>query len=270
MRKNSKAEQLHRLLDGFGRVGVAFSGGADSSFLLRTALDVLGPENVVSLHARSCLQKKAEQERVDSWPDRYGYQPAIIQQRIIDLRPLDWKEFTDNSENRCYLCKKRVYKILLQELAQDGISILLDGTNSDDLCLGEAGRPGLRAIDELGVCTPLADCGLHKTEIRKLSRDLLLDTWNLPSSSCLATRIPHGMKITAKRLEKVDAIEKIIADLGFEGCRIRLDSGSEKTVFLQLLQRDMAQFDNKLTGQTVVGLLKSRGISKIYLDLDGR
>ncbi len=270
MQKNRGAEQLRRLLASFGRVGVAFSRGADSSFLLRTALDVLGPENVVSLHARSCLQKKAEQERVDSWPDRHGYQPTTIQQRIIDLSPLDWKEFTDNPENRCYLCKRRVYRLFFQELARDGISILLDGTNRDDLRLGKKGRPGLRAIDELGVCTPLADCGLHKTEIRKLSRALLLDTWNLPSSSCLATRIPHGMKITAKRLEKIDAIEQEIADLGFEGCRIRLDSGSEKTVFLQLLQRDMAQFDNTSTGQTVVDLLKSRGISKIYLDLDGR
>lgn len=249
---------------------MAFSGGADSSFLLRAALDVLGPKNVMSLHARSCLQKTTEQELADSWAERHGYDPVDMQQRIVDFQPLDWKEFVANPENRCYLCKKCVYKLFLKELAQDGIAVLLDGTNSDDLRQGERGRPGLRAVSELDIRTPLADSGLLKAEIRALSRESELDTCDLPSSSCLATRIPHGMEITAERLERIAALEQTVIDSGFSGCRIRLDNRSEQTIFLQLLQGDMERFNRPSTGRIVVDLLKSNGIDKIFLDVDGR
>jgi uncharacterized protein len=249
---------------------VAFSGGADSSFLLRSALDVLGPENVVSLHARSCLQKTTEQELADSWAERHGYDPVDMQQRIVDFQPLDWKEFVANPENRCYLCKKHVYKLFLKELAHEGITVLLDGTNSDDLRQGEKGRPGLRAVAELGVRTPLADCALRKAEIRELSRESGLDTCDLPSSSCLATRIPHRMEITAERLKRIVVLEQIVIDSGFFGCRVRLENRSEKTIFLQLLHKDTDRFNSPPAGRIVIDLLKSKGIDKIFLDVDGR
>jgi len=265
-----KAEQLRRLLSGFDRVGIAFSGGVDSSFLLRSALDTLGPDRILVLHARSCLQKKQEQESVDTWGKRHGYPAAAIQQRIINIEPLAWDGFIPNQKNRCYLCKKRLYGLFLEHLHQEGISALLDGTNSDDLRQGETGRPGLRALAELGICTPLADCGLDKEAIRTLSRNLGLDTADHPSSSCLATRIPHGMPITAERLIRVAALEQTLEENGFAGCRVRLDANAEQTVFVQLQKTHLEQLFSGSTRKHIVTLLKKKGVHKIYLDLEGR
>jgi uncharacterized protein len=266
----SKVEQLRRLLSGFDRVGIAFSGGVDSSFLLRSALDVLGPDRVLVLHARSCLQKKQEQESVDTWDERHGYPAGAIQQRIIKIKPLAWDDFIANPKNRCYLCKKHLYNLFRETLQQEGITDLLDGTNSDDLRQGEAGRPGLRALAELDICTPLADCDLDKEAIRILSRSLGIDTADLPSSSCLATRIPHGMPITAKRLIKIAALEQTLEESGFTGCRVRLDANAEKTVFVQLPKTTLQQLCFDSTIKHIVSQLKKKGAHKIYLDLEGR
>lgn len=265
-----KVEQLRRLLSGFDRVGIAFSGGVDSSFLLRSALDVLGPDRVVVLHARSCLQKKQEQESVDTWAERHGYPAAAIQQRIIKTDPLAWNDFIANPKNRCYLCKKRLCNLFRKTLQQEGITDLLDGTNSDDLRQGEAGRPGLRALAELDICTPLADCGLDKEAIRTLSRSLGLDTADLPSSSCLATRISHGMPITAERLIKVAALEQELEENGFAGCRVRLDASVEQTVFVELQEVNLQRLSSDSIRKHIVTQLKKQGVIKIYLDLEGR
>ncbi|XOF33215.1 MAG: hypothetical protein ACL93V_14580 [Candidatus Electrothrix sp. YB6] len=268
--QQNKLDRLRSLLAGFRRVGVAFSGGVDSSFLLKISLDVLEPDKVMVLHARSCLQKQNEQVQAASWPERHGYDPAALQWRNIALNPLARQEFTANPPNRCYLCKRHLYICFLNILQQEDISILLDGTNSDDLRQGETGRPGLRALAELGVRIPLVDCSLSKREIRELSRELSLDTWAQPSSSCLATRIPHGLEITAERLAMVEKLEQIVTEAGFPGCRARLLNGSEHAVRVQVPERDLCRLHNGAAGRTVVALLKSRGISKIYLDADGR
>ncbi|WP_417913482.1 ATP-dependent sacrificial sulfur transferase LarE [Candidatus Electronema sp. TJ] len=263
MRLHEKAELLRRRLREYHRVGVAFSGGADSSLLLRIAVDALGAENVLALHARSCLQSKAEQEQAVA---RLGFLAARLQ--IIALQPLTWPEFTANPPERCYLCKRRVYSRFLALLAEENIDILLDGTNFDDLQQGEAGRPGLRAVAELAVRTPLADCGLSKAEVRELSRELKLDTWNQPSGSCLATRLPAGMAITAERLEQVAAMEQTLADAGFSGCRARLLDA--RTVCLQLAEQDMERKSALAVLRNLRGLLNSAGVEKIFLDLNGR
>jgi uncharacterized protein len=146
----------------------------------------------------------------------------------------------------------------------------LDGTNADDLRYGEAGRPGLRAIAEFAVHTPLADCGLNKDEIRSHSRKLGLDTADRPSSSCLATRIPHDMPITSKRLQKIALLEQVLEEQGLAGCRVRLDVGSEHTVFVQLQQKDLQQLHYDFMSKEVISPLKNKGIHKIYLDVEGR
>jgi len=261
-----KVINLHGLLADFGRVAVAFSGGVDSSFLLKSALDVLGAGNVVILHARSCLQKSVEQQHADTWLSRHGYSPDI-EQLVIELQPLSWKELVSNPEERCYLCKLRMYRIFLDELDKRNIHVLLDGTNIDDL---KDRRPGLRAIHELGVNTPLVACGLGKAEIRELSRELKLDTSEQPSSSCLATRIPHGLEITAQRLERIETWESGLAELGFDGCRVRMDDKSEKIVYLQLIQDDLEQFFNSAIRRAVFRFFKNIGIDQVYLDLEGR
>jgi uncharacterized protein len=265
-----KTEQLRHLLSGFDRVGIAFSGGVDSSFLLRFALDVLGPANVVVLHARSCLQKKQERSKVTTWAERHGYLPAAIQQQVITIDPLSWDDFTANPVNRCYLCKKRLYRLFLDTLHQQGISVLLDGTNADDLRQGRAGRPGLQALEEFDICTPLADCGLDKKNIRSLSRKLKLDTADQPSSSCLATRIPHGMHITSERLQRIADLEQMLEKKGFTGCRVRLSKESEHTLFVQIQENSLFQLCYHSIKASLLGPLKKENVRKIYLDLEGR
>jgi uncharacterized protein len=261
-----KIEKLHQTLSDLKRVAVAFSGGVDSSFLLKSSLDVLGAGNVVIFHACSCLQKKNERERAETWLFRHGYS-SDIEYRLIQLQPLGWKEFVRNPEDRCYLCKLRMYKLFLDNLEGQDIHVLLDGTNVDDL---KDRRPGLRAIHELGVQTPLVSCGLGKADIRTLSRELQLDTCDQPSSSCLATRIPHGLEITVPRLERVAAWEEGLAGLGLVGSRVRMSAESENTVYLQLTRADHDQLFKPAFRRAVLRSLKKMGIEKIYLDLEGR
>ncbi|CAK8713961.1 NAD/GMP synthase domain-containing protein [Candidatus Electrothrix laxa] len=266
----NKIEQLRRLLSDFDRVGIAFSGGVDSSFLLRSALDALGPDRVLVLHARSCLQKKQDQENANTWADRHGYSESVIQQQIIKIEPLTWDDFITNPKNRCYLCKKRLYSIFRATLQKEGIIHLLDGTNSDDLHQGEAGRPGLRALAELDICSPLADCGLDKEAVRILSRTLDLDTADHPSSSCLATRIPHGVMITSERLHKIAEFEQALEKNNFTGCRVRLDASAEQTVFVELQKASLRKLSSDSVKKHIVTPLKKKGVHKIYLDLEGR
>ena len=265
-----KIEQLRHLLSGFDRVGIAFSGGVDSSFLLRSALDALGPDKVVVLHACSCLQKKQEQENAVTWAERHGYPPTAIQQQVIKIEPLKWNDFTSNPENRCYVCKKRLYRLFLQNLSQKGIPTLLDGTNTDDLRQGITGRPGLQALAEFDICTPLANCGFDKKTIRSLSRKLKLDTADQPSSSCLATRIPHGMRITPERLRRIDDLEQILEKNGFPGCRVRLSKESEQILFVQIQKASLSQFCYDSLKKSLLTPLQKKNVLKIYLDLEGR
>ncbi len=183
MSLDKKIENLHLLLQSYSRVAIAFSGGVDSSFLLKSALDALGAGNVLVLFARTCLVRPNEQQRAESWPTRHGYSGVDFQP--VDLQPLTWKEFVSNPERRCYHCKLRVYKEFVDKMHGRGFQILMDGTNTDDL---KERRPGLQAIRELGVKTPLVEAGFDKNDIRTVSRELQLDTWDQPSSSCLATR----------------------------------------------------------------------------------
>ena len=254
------------MLSDLGRVAIAFSGGVDSSFLLKAALDILGAGNVTIVHGRSCLQKKIEQKLADTWLSRHGYSEKI-EPLVLELAPLTWKEFVANPKDRCYLCKLRMYKLFLEELDKRDIHVLLDGTNIDDL---KDRRPGLRAIHELGVQTPLVSCSLGKAEIRELSRAVKLDTSEQISSSCLATRIPHGLEITGPRLEHIAVWEEGLAGLGFDGCRVRMDNAEKKIVYLQLLHDDLGKFLNSSIRPAVVRFFKNKKIEQVYLDLEGR
>ncbi len=266
MALQEKAEQLHSILCSYGQVALAFSGGVDSSLLLRCALDSLGPGNILVLNARSCLQKPHEQERVGSWFVRHG--PGDGVRRVfVDLQPFSWPEFVRNPENRCYLCKCRLYRLFLDEAGKCGITRLIDGTNADDM---QSQRPGLRAISELGVGTPLAAADLSKNDVRSLSRTMGLDTWNQPSSSCLATRIPYGLDVTGDRVKLIAALEQDLERLGFAGCRVRLDRHNSATVLVQLRHSDFARFGRQVQQNNVTRFFYDSGIKNVYLDLKGR
>jgi uncharacterized protein len=253
-------------LRAYGRVAIAFSGGIDSSLLVKFALDTLGAGNVLLLFGRSELLKPGEIERAENWPANNGY-PRGVELEIIDLQPLSWKEFVNNSEDRCYLCKLRIYTLFRQRMEKAGFSILLDGTNTDDL---KGRRPGLRAIHELGVKIPLVEAGFGKIDTRECGRRLGLSNWEDPSSSCLATRVPSGMMITGERLRRIEYWENGLERFGFAGCRVRLGNDRDDVVYVEI---GRSVFDLLLASGIRLSILRffhKSGVAKVLLDLEGR
>ncbi|GAB4338610.1 MAG: ATP-dependent sacrificial sulfur transferase LarE [Desulfobulbaceae bacterium] len=265
METGRKEHKLISLLASRERLGVAFSGGADSSLLLHKAIEVLGPENVLVLTARSRLLKKGDIENVSTWLTRHGH--ADVRHEFVDLDPLSWEEFVANPSDRCYRCKLRVYDAFFGRMREMGISFLADGTNHDDM---HSDRPGLRALDELSVFTPLAEAELTKEEIRALGRACGLDTWDRPSASCLATRIPAGLPVTHIRLRLIDEIEAWLEDRGFSGCRARLDLHDPARLTLQLAEEDMVRLSSREEREEHLRFFNDFGMKQVCLDLRGR
>lgn len=263
---NGKEEAVRRILAQFGRVAVAFSGGADSSLLLRLAADVVGPGRVLALTARSCLLPDRDLDNAATWAARHGLAETISHQ-FVDIQPLVWQEFAANPPDRCYRCKSRVYSVLREEARRQGIAILLDGTNADDLV---SDRPGLRALREMGIVSPLAAAGLCKDEVRRLGRELGLDNWDMLSASCLATRIPTGLVVTAARLALVGLLEDFLLQHGVAGCRVRLDRWREDTVAVEVRGEDLARIvAGELRGE-LLNFFRHSGKINVFLDLRGR
>jgi len=209
---HEKYSALKAYLQNLGSVAIAFSGGVDSTFLLKTAHDVLG-ERVVAVTARSC-----------SFPEREFKEAAAfckkenIRHCICESEELDIEGFAQNPVNRCYLCKKELFTKIWAVARQHAIAHVADGSNTDDE--GDY-RPGLLAVKELGVHSPLRHVGLNKQEIRELSREIGLSVWDKPAFACLSSRFPYGERITAERLSVIDAAEQTLLDMGFHQVRVR-------------------------------------------------
>lgn len=254
---SKKYAHLQEIIRQFERVVVAFSGGVDSSFLLKTAFDVLG-HNVIAFQACSSLQTKEETSRGKDIAKHIG-----AQLKLFTIDPLSWPVFVSNPPDRCYHCKKEIYTLFKSQLTDDAVQ-LLDGTNTDDLL---DGRPGLRAIHEFAVTMPLVEAGLTKSEIRILSKYLNLPTWDQLSSSCLATRIPFGTPITREILESVSRCESYLHSLNFLGCRVRLQGDSAK---IELAEGDIERFVTLPIRENVKNFFCSVGFNKVFLDLSER
>ena len=265
MSLEEKHRRLRELFLDHARVAVAFSGGVDSSLLLKVALDTLGAGNVMALHADSCLLSQTDRERVDGWAAANGF-PGDILVRVPVL-PLTWKPFVDNGPDRCYHCKRAIYREFLDLVERHGFAVLADGTNTDDL---KARRPGLRAVRELGVTMPLVEAGLDKSEVRALAGQLGLSNRDTPSSSCLATRIPHGRPIDQELLTRIDSYEQGMAKLGFAHCRVRLSADDDSTVQIQLRETDFPLFTRPGMRVALVRYFQKNGINRVLLDLAGR
>ncbi|MBU1566740.1 MAG: ATP-dependent sacrificial sulfur transferase LarE [Proteobacteria bacterium] len=262
MQNESKFDLLLQTLRLYRKIAIAFSGGVDSTLLLYAALKALGPENVTTLCARSTLNSKTSVTGSRMvFQKNFPHAAGMVE---IEVSPLSWQDFVANDKDRCYYCKKRMYSTLQETSIAAGCTILADGTNCDDQ---KEGRPGLRAVLELQVITPLADVGLTKPEVRRLARKFSLSNFDLPSNSCLATRIPENSPITEMTLRVVELAEEFLHNLGFWGCRVRVQ---QACTIVEVQKKDIAVFVEPQTREKVRLRFLELQLAPVVLSLDGR
>lgn len=250
------------VIKGYGSVAVAFSGGVDSTLLLHAAREASGSDRVSVLRGVSELVTLREREAAQGILDELQVR---TEQRVeVELHPLMWQEFVANTEDRCYFCKKRMYMAFLQHLEGGAATVLLDGSNVDDL---KSGRPGFRAIHELGVQTPLIDAGLNKDEIRALVQSFGISNFEKPSNSCLATRISSGVAIQGEMLALVERSESFLLSRDFTGCRVKPDGVN---MVLELRKNDAQRILDPSVRIEIIHFLRSLGFVRILLDLNPR
>ena len=210
--------ELQEFFEQNPEVAIAFSGGVDSSYLLYAAKKYA--EKVTAYYVNAAFQPQFELEDAGRLAGDVG-----CEMKIIDADILKEERVAENPADRCYFCKICIFTKILEAAEADGYKILLDGTNASD----DAGdRPGMRALKELEVRSPLRECGLTKSRIRELSKEAGLFTWNKPAYACLATRIKTGERITAEKLENIEKAEEELFKMGFRDFRVRTDSGRAK------------------------------------------
>lgn len=218
--------ELNKFFEENPRVALAFSGGVDSAFLLWAAKNA--GADVTAYYVKSAFQPKFELRDAKRLAEELGAKMTVIELDVLCDRTI-----TANPADRCYHCKKRIFTAIVDAARADGYEVLIDGTNASD---DAADRPGIRALRELSVRSPLRECGITKAEVRSRSREAGLFTWDKPAYACLATRIPTGETITAEKLQKTERAEEFLESLGFRDFRVRLMDGSAK---LQLREEQL-------------------------------
>ncbi len=251
-----KFELLSKILQGYRRVAIAFSGGLDSTVLLYFATKILGRKNVLPLTIVSPIFLAEDLARAKDFALNLK-----TNFKTIPFDHLSWQVFSQNPPDRCYHCKYAMYKLLLTEAYKEKFFILADGTQADDL---KSDRPGLKAIHELGIMTPLAQAGLTKAELRIYARNEGLKVAEIPAAPCLATRFPSGEVINSEKLKLITKAEKFIRSKGFKTFRVRFFKGEAR---LEFHPSEFELFWQKR--MHIFQELKSLGFSRILLDLEG-
>lgn len=237
---------------------VAFSGGVDSTFLLRVCIDELGSDNVLAVTAHS--QATTEQEFLES---QTLAKLLNARQIIVESNELDVPGIIDNPPERCYFCKKQLFNKFIAIAKENGYNFIVEGSNFSDK---DDFRPGMVAIKELGVLSPLKEAGLTKDEIRELSKEMGLPTWNKPSYACLFSRFPYGEKITPEKLKRVSDAEDILRQNGF--CQFRVRSHSD-LARIEVLAQEIDKFFDESFRNKITKEFKKIGFTYITLDLLG-
>lgn len=252
-----KYQKLLSALQDCPSLAVAFSGGVDSTFLLKCAHDVLG-DRVTAYTAKSCSFPERELAEARNFCTTHG-----IRHIVLESEELDIPGFRDNPRNRCYLCKRELFEKIIASARVFGIERIAEASNTDDD--GDY-RPGLTAVTELGVLSPLRQAGLCKEEIRQLSRRLGLDTWNKPSFACLASRFVYGELIAPEKLIMIDKAEQLLLDLGFHQVRVRMHGQMAR---IEVLPEEIGKLTEAETCGRISAAFHELGFSFVTADLDG-
>ncbi len=252
-----KEQHLEKLLGKYDSALIAYSGGVDSTYLLYKAAEIIGRDNIVAVTVDSELALPEEVEKARQLAESLNLKISILKLDLLAVEAIK-----KNDPQRCYSCKKLIYSELLRLAANNKLPVIMDGTNADDP--GEH-RPGLRALKELGVVSPLLEGGLVKEEIRLLSRKAGLVTWDKPAAPCLATRFPYGKQITAEGLQKIALAESFLRELGVtNNLRVRCHDNLAR---VEVDQQDFSLIINQR--KIVLEKLKAFGFTYVTLDLGG-